>query len=35
MACENLSKYYPIVTKFSRYLPLYEDMSAIGFGPDR
>ena len=35
MACENLSKYYPIVMKFSGYLPLYKDTSAIDFGPDR
>jgi len=34
MACENLSKYYPIVMKFSRYLPLYKDTSAIDFEPD-
>jgi len=30
-----LSKYYPIVMKFSGYLPLDEDTSAIDFGPDR
>jgi len=35
MACENLSKYYQIFMKFSGYLLLYEDMSAIDFGPDR
>jgi len=36
MACENLSKNYPIGMKFSGYLPLYEDAaSAIDFGPDR
>ena len=34
MACENLSKYYPIVMKFSWYLPLYKDTSAIDFGHD-
>jgi len=34
MACENLSKYYPIVMKFLGYLPLYKDTSAIDFGPD-
>ena len=34
MACENLSKYYPIVMKFSGYLPLYKDKSAFHFGPD-
>jgi len=34
MACENLSKYYPIVRKFSGYLPLYEDTSAVNFGSD-
>jgi len=34
MACENLSKYYPIVMKCSGYLPLYEDTSAFDFGPD-
>jgi len=34
MACENLSKYYPIVMKFSGYLPLYKDPRAIDFGPD-
>jgi len=33
MACENLSK-YPIVMKFSGYLPLFKDTSAIDFGPD-
>ena len=35
MACENRNRYIPIVTKFSGYLPLYEDTSAIDFGPDR
>jgi len=35
MACENWSKYYPIVMKFPGYLLLYEDTSAIDFGPDR
>jgi len=35
MACEKLSQYYPIVIKFLGYLPFYEDMSAIDFGPDR
>jgi len=35
MACENLSYYYPIVMKFSEYLLLYKDTSAIDFGPDR
>jgi len=35
MACENLSNYYPIVMKFSGYLLLQEDTSAIDFGPDR
>jgi len=34
MTRENWSKYYPIVMKFSEYLPLYEDTSAIDFGPD-
>ena len=34
MAFENLSNYYPIVMKFSGYLPLYEDTSAIDIGPD-
>jgi len=34
MACENLSNYYLIVMKFSGYLPLYKDTSAIDFGPD-
>ena len=33
MACENLSIYYPIVMKFSGYLFLYEDTSAIDFEP--
>ena len=35
MACENLSNYYQIVVKFSEYLLLYEDTSAIDFGPNR
>ena len=35
MACENLSHYYHIVMKFSGYLLLYEDTSAIDFGPNR
>ena len=35
MASENLSKYYPITIKFSGYIPLYEDTSAIDFRPDR
>ena len=35
MACENLYSHYPIVMKFSGYLLLYEDTSAIDFGPDR
>ena len=35
MTCQNLSNYYLIVMKFSGYLLLYEDMSAIDFGPDR
>jgi len=35
MACGNLSKYYPIVLNISGYLLLYEDTSAIDFGPDR
>jgi len=35
MACENLSNYYRIVMKFSGYLLLYEDTSAIDFGPNR
>jgi len=35
MACENWSNYYPIVMKFSGYLLLYEDTSAIDFGPNR
>ena len=34
MACENLSNYYAIVMKFSGYLFLYEDTSAIDFGHD-
>jgi len=35
MACENLNNYYPIVMKLSGYLLLYEDTSAMDFGPDR
>jgi len=35
MACENLGYYHQIVLKFSGYLLLYEDTSAIDFGPDR
>jgi len=35
MACENLSSCYPIVMKFSGFRILYEDTSAIDFGPDR
>jgi len=34
MACENLSNFDLIVMKFSGYLLLYEDTSAIDFGPD-
>jgi len=34
MVCENLSKYYPIVMKFSGYLSFYKDTKAIDFGPD-
>ena len=34
MACENMIKCYPIVMKFSGYLPSYEDASSIDFGPD-
>ena len=34
MVCENLSKNYPIVMKFSGYLQLYKDTSAIDFGHD-
>jgi len=34
MACEK-SNYYPVVMNFSGYLLLYEDTSAIDFGPDR
>jgi len=34
MTCENFSKYYPIVMKFSGYLPLKKDTNAIDFGPD-
>jgi len=33
MACDKLEN-YSIVTKFSGYLLLYEDTSAIDFGPD-
>ena len=35
MTFENLNKYYSIVMKFSGYLPLLEDTSAIVCGPDR
>jgi len=35
MACENLSNYYPVIMKFSGYLLLYENTSAIDFGPNR
>jgi len=35
LACKNLSKYYPIVMKCLVSLPLYEDTSAVHFGPDR
>jgi len=35
MACENLGYYYQIVLKISGYFLLYEDTSAIAFGPDR
>jgi len=35
MECKNLSNYYSIVIKFSEYLLLHEDTSAIGFGPNR
>jgi len=35
MACKNLSNYYSIVMKFSRYFLLNEDTSAIDFEPDR
>jgi len=35
MACENLGNYFSIVMKFSGYLLLQEDTSAIDFGPDR
>ena len=35
MACENLSNYSPIVMKFSGYLPLHKETSALDFGPDR
>jgi len=35
MAYENSSEHYPIVLKFSGYLLLCEDTSAIDFGPDR
>ena len=34
MACENLSKYYPIVMKFTGYLPLHKDRISINFRPD-
>jgi len=34
-ACENLSKTYQIVMKFSGFLSLYEDRSAIDFRPQR
>jgi len=34
MACDILSNYYQIVMKFSGYLLVYEDTSAIDFGPD-
>ena len=34
MACKNLSNYHPIVMKFSGYLLLYEDTSAIHFRLD-
>jgi len=35
MACENLSNYYLIIMKFSGYLLLCEDTSAIDFGRNR
>jgi len=35
MACENFSNYYPIIMKFSGYLLLYENTSAIDFGLNR
>jgi len=35
MACEILSDYYPIIMKFSSYLLLERDTSAIDFGPNR
>ena len=35
MACETLSNYHPIIMKFSGYLLLHENTSAIDFGPDR
>jgi len=35
MACEILSDYYLINTKFSGYLLLQGDTSAIDFGPNR
>ena len=35
MACENLGYYCQIVLKFSGYPLLYEDTSAIDFGPNR
>jgi len=34
IACDILSKYYPIVMKFSVHLPFYEDASAVDFAPD-
>ena len=34
VACENLSKYYPIVMKFSGHLPCHKETSAIDFGHD-
>ena len=33
-ACENLSNYYPIIMKFSGYIPLYKDTSAIDLESD-
>ena len=35
MASENLSNYHPIIMKFLGYFLLYEDTSAIDFGPNR
>jgi len=35
VACEILSNYYPIIMKFSGYLLLSWDTSAIGFRPNR